>query len=103
MRTHSARAIAAALVLQLGAMGSPTFGGQPLGDRSKVRTTDLSPQEVKTGAVGGNPYPLALAGALKPLLLRNALGSIGGAGLKRVPQELVNLHYHCRGERTFAR
>lgn len=58
---------------------------------------------IATGAVGGNPYALALAGALNPLLLRNALGSIGGTGLKLFPQDLVNLHYHCFGETTFAK
>lgn len=58
---------------------------------------------IATGAVGGNNYALALAEALKPLLLRNALGTIGGTGLKLVPQELVNLHHHCFGETTFAK
>lgn len=58
---------------------------------------------IAAGSVGGNRYALALAASLKPLLLRNALGTIGGTGLKLVPQELVNLHYHCFGEGSFAK
>jgi len=57
---------------------------------------------VAAGAVGGNPYAQALASALKPLFVRNALGTIGGTGLKLFPQELVNLHFHCFGETRFA-
>jgi hypothetical protein len=67
-----------------------------------LQTADLV-TGIATGAVGGNRYALALAGALRPLLLRNALGTIGGTGLKLVPQELVNLHYHCFGEVSFAK
>lgn len=58
---------------------------------------------IATGTVGGNRYALALAADLKPLFLRNASGTVGGTGLKLDPRELVNLHFHCLGETSFAK
>ncbi|MCK6081481.1 DUF3800 domain-containing protein [Microbacterium sp. EYE_5] len=54
-----------------------------------------------TAACAGNRYGMQLVPSLLPLLHRNALNTIGGAGLKVFPDTLTNLYFHVLGEDTF--
>lgn len=56
-----------------------------------------------TAAVAGNRYGLGLIPSLRPLLLKNHHGWIGGTGLKVFPDALTNLYHHVLGEDTFVK
>lgn len=40
---------------------------------------------------------------IKPMFIRNALGYIGGTGVKVYPDELINLYYWVLGEKEFSK
>ena len=55
-----------------------------------------------TAAVAGSRYAAGVFPAVKPLLIKNALGYAGGTGLKLWPDGCLNLYYHVLGESTYA-
>jgi Protein of unknown function (DUF3800) len=54
-----------------------------------------------TAAVAGNAYALELVPLLGSLAHTNARGTVGGTGVKLIPDELRNLHHWVFGERLF--
>jgi hypothetical protein len=54
-------------------------------------------------AVGGSKWAAGVFPAVRPILIKNALGYAGGTGLKLVPRECVNLYYHVLGETAYTR
>lgn len=54
-------------------------------------------------AVAGSRWASGLFPAIKPMLIKNALGFVGGTGLKLWPRGCLNLYYHVLGETAYTR
>jgi hypothetical protein len=54
-------------------------------------------------AVAGSRWAAGLFPSVRPLLIQNALGYIGGTGLKLWPWASLNLYYHVLGETAYTR
>ncbi len=52
---------------------------------------------------GAKDYAEPLFPLIKKMLIRNAMGYIGGAGLKLFPDDLLNLYHWVLGESTFVK
>jgi hypothetical protein len=70
---------------------------------AELQLADLVTGITTAMIAGDTGYAAPLFEEIIPLFHRNAVGLVGGAGLKLYPNELLNLHYWVGGERSFAR
>jgi hypothetical protein len=54
-------------------------------------------------AIAGSRWSMAVFGSVKPMLIKNTLGYVGGTGLKLWPWACVNLYFHVLGESAYTR
>jgi hypothetical protein len=68
-----------------------------------LQLADVVVSATTAAVAGGNQFSQQLVPALMKIAHRNALGYVGGAGIKLFPNELINLHHWAFGEDTFAK
>lgn len=68
-----------------------------------LQVADLITGSTTAMVAGDSPFAPSVFAEVRPMLIKNCLGYVGGAGLKLFPDELTNLYFYVLGEDTFTK